>query len=323
MARRLPAHGKPGIPDRALQLEHTLDPIEKEPGVACILEVGGVSDTGRHDGADGLGQRVEPGRSGQAPWMPCGLRRIGTRGPFVAGREAAQAGLDGLARASDRFLARRPVERQSAGTRHRAEKHRVDDRAVLLREHQHVEEGAVRGHRVGRLQDARAVVAPVAHRTFFRHRELAVGGCAQHRALARYVPCLDGAARLDQLRRRHQVEPARRGRQRQHRFTPSKLGARHRVDLDVVGRCARALRDSRDRGALHRESPPGGRVDQPVGQNTAALAAHGCDQDTDRARHCTSSEGVRVLRASRPITAPRMPAMKRSQRPGFWTMSAL
>jgi len=56
-----------------------------------------------------------------------------------------------------------------------------------------------------------------------------------------------------------------------------------RIDLDVIGGGAGALRHAGNRGALHRIVACRGGGDDPVGEHAAAFAAESGDQDRDGA----------------------------------------
>ena len=87
-----------------------------------------------------------------------------------------------------------------------------------------------------------------------------------------------------------------------------------RIDLDVIGGGAGALRDSWNRGALHREAAAHGRIDQPFGHHAAALAAERGDQDRNAA--------IWQAHANRRRNSTRAWSSVRSHRRGLWMISA-
>jgi hypothetical protein len=235
-------------------------------------------------------------------------------GDVEAGREAAQARLGTAPAAPDRLLAVAALERQAARSRHGAEQYRVDHSAVVLRQLAHVEQHRALRHLPRCVDDARAVKAAVRHLHLLDGGVDAVDAGDERGAPGRDETVLHRAPGLDQLGGDHHVDVAGARRQREHRLAAAQLVVLRRVDLEVVGGGAGALRDAGNRGALRRVASPGGGIHQPVGHDAAALAAEGGDQDRDRPLGQTH--------ANIPCSEARIPANARSHHDGFCTTSA-
>ena len=114
----------------------------------------------------------------------------------------------------------------------------------------------------------------------------------------------DLAHGLEQLRRDQQVERARHRRQAEHRRAAVQFGVGPRVDLDVVGGRAGALRNARDRRALHAVAGMDGGVDQPLGKHPSAFAAERADEEGDGAIQIHPATRGSALQRSRSLAAP-------------------
>jgi hypothetical protein len=164
----------------------------------------------------------------------------------------------------------------------------------------------------------------IAHGGALGHRVHAVGRDDEGGALRRYQSALQRAPGLHQLGGDHHVEFARHRRQRQHRLRAGR-DCLARKQLQVIDSGAGALRHARHGGRLRHEAVVLRQVDQPVGQDAAALAAHGEQRDRDGTRLCHAASPSRreSMRAcSQPITLPRTRCLKRSQRVGLLMISA-
>jgi len=212
-----------------------------------------------------------------------GRSSIRPRRGVEAAAEAPQVGVDGLAVRADGTLERRRGDRQAPAARDQPEHDRVDHRAALLGERVHVEEEVALSVGIDSLDQARAVVAAVAHRHFLHHQIGARGRGDHQRAIGRHEAAGDGAARFHELAGQHDVDVADAGGERQHRSS-GKLVRRHRHDLDVIGGGAGALGDAGDGGRLHRKVKLRGRADDPVREHAAAFAAERGDENGDRPR---------------------------------------
>src|SRR6185437_15892606 len=121
------------------------------------------------------------------------------------------------------------------------------------------------------------------------------------RALAGDEAAGDDAARFEQLARHDDIDIAHPWYQRQHRTLAAERGPGLGPDLDVIGRGTGALRDARDRRALHGQPRRARGLDDPVGEHTAALAAERGDEQADRARraHAASAAAPSQARTRR------------------------
>ena len=171
-----------------------------------------------------------------------------------------------------------------------------------------------------RLGKPRAVEAAVAHRDFFGHQIGAAGRGDHGGAIRRHESRRNATSGFQQFARQHDVDIADAGCERQHRLLAAQLAGGHRHDLDVIGGCAGALCDARDRGRLHREAALRcGRYD-PVGEHAAALAAERGDQDGDGLGLGHARASARGL--SQPMTARRTRCSVRSHQFGLRMTSA-
>ena len=200
------------------------------------------------------------------------------RGVSVAGGEAAQARLGPLAESPDRGFASSAWQRQRPRAGKCAEHDRTDHRARLAREALHVEQLRPAGECPPRLDDALAVEACVAHRHLLDCGVDAMRRGDQGSALRGDEAVLQRACRLEQLGGEHDVDVAGGRRKRHDRAPLAQFGGAGGVDLEVVGGRTGALRDARDRGALHRVALRRRCSEDPVGEHAAAFAAEGGNQ---------------------------------------------
>ena len=136
-----------------------------------------------------------------------------------------------------------------------------------------------------RVREQRVAGDPaVAERGLLGDRVDAVRRRDQRRPVGRDEAALDGAPALHQLGREDDVDVARQRHERQHRLGAVALGVALRIELDVVDRRAGALGDAGHRRRLREPAVRLAEVDDPVGEDAAALAAHGQDRDLDRRR---------------------------------------
>ena len=226
-------------------------------------------------------------------------------------REAAQARLRALVGRADRVLASRARQRQDAARSDRAEQHGADDGALVARHVRHVEGldlarvGADDGEQLG------SRGAAVAGHHLLGRRQAAAGRAEDVGAIARRHAGADLAHRLEQLRRREQIEAAGDRMETEHGPASAELSGRDREDLDVVRRRAGALRDARNRRALRAEARAHGGLDEPLGEDAAAFATERRDEDADRLHAACS---VRTIER-------RIPARRRSCQRAFCTTS--
>ena len=287
----------------------------------------------RRDLAHGLGEALERrldavGRRARGRSASGGsARRRGRRGadrridrsalgahrlhPLEGEPEAAQARFDAPVGLADRRLARGPRERQQPAAGDRAEQHRADHGAGLLRDRRHVEDlrlAAVRTHDVEQRLDRGAAVAEL---HLLGGRQRAARRADHVGALARRHAVADLAHRLEQLGGHQQVDRAGHRVQAEHRAAAAEFGVGPRKDFDVVGGRAGALRDAGDRRALHRVAARDRGLDQPFGEHAAAFAAEGAEQHGDRLHAGLSSRSIGARKA----------AARRSCHFGFCTTS--
>jgi hypothetical protein len=250
-----------------------------------------------------------PACAGRAPGprarrRPAAPAAHGVRGHGVEGqRKAAQAGLHALARGADGVLEHAAGDRQHAAGGHRAQQHRADHGAGLARQRVEVQQlGRARvalqhGHQRGAVEPA------VAHGCIFSAtvsaRAVELMTSVRSR-LAMPLPTWravssssDDSSRSISPGTGFRLNTGRRGRR-----APRRL----RVDLDVVGGGAGALRHAGDRGRLRRVAGAHGGQVQPFGEHAAAFAAERADEDGDGGRgraasvHSTPSGGSAGLR---------------------------
>jgi hypothetical protein len=178
---------------------------------------------------------------------------------------------------------------------------------------------ALGGHRAGVAQRQR-VHAPVAEGDLLGHSENPVCGHDQGGAVGRDETALDRASGLHQLGADHHVHVAGHRHQRQHGIGAAGRDCAPREQFDVVDRGARALRHARDGSHLRQVAVVLAHIDDPVRQDAAAFAPHGEDGDPDRAGRVWAGHrclpqadavaGFGRRRCTKPITAPRMRALK-------------
>jgi len=145
---------------------------------------------------------------------------------------------------------------------------------------------------------------------------------------------LDRARGFHQLGGEHHVDIARHRQQAEHGLAPRRARGRLRKQLDIIDRCAGALRDAGNRGCLREKAAMLREIDNPIRKHAAAFAAqrHDCDRDRpypgDLPGDFPDELGVhpvaqppaklRSLRANRaPITALLTFCLSRSQRVGL------
>ena len=212
----------------------------------------------------------------------CGGGRRPAFGGGITQRKTAKARVGALAGAAYGLLARGPRQRQGARAGERAEQNGIDHGAGARGEFMEIGKYRALGQRFGCEDDALAVEAAVAQRYFFVDGVDAMRRSDQRGALGRDIAVQQGAPGFEQFGSEHDVDVGGCGCERHHHAPALKLGRARRVQLDVVGGRAGALRDAGDGGALHRVVLGRRGGDDPVGKHAAAFAAERGDQDGDR-----------------------------------------
>ena len=175
----------------------------------------------------------------------------------------------------------------------------------------------------GGVEDLRAVEPAVGHLHLFRSGIDAMGRGNQGGAVRADEAVLHRPAGLHELGGHHDVDVAGVRGQREHRLTAAQQIVPGGKDLEVIRRCAGALRDARDRSRLHREAAARRGLDQPLGHYAAPFTAQRGDQDRYRSRRQRIAHDATVSLGMRnPVTVWRTLAMNRSHAPGFCTTSA-
>ena len=133
-----------------------------------------------------------------------------------------------------------------------------------------------------RLEDARGFEPAVGHLHLLYRGVDTMRGSDERGALWAHVAVQHGAPGLDELRSDHDVDVAGTRCEREHRLPAAENFALRRVDLEVIGGRAGALRDAGDGGGLRREAALRRRLHKPVGHDAAAFTAERGDEDGDR-----------------------------------------
>ena len=178
--------------------------------------------------------------------LDLGILRERGDGPFAAGGEGAQAGIDADAGRPDRRLKILGREGQGAGARERAEQHRGNHAAGGIRDLGHVEGDEAVGGNVRCLVDLRRVGGAVAGRGLLDHGQ-ASDAKSRSTAYGRARPARAGwRGRLPSIRRRSRCRPC-----------PAPASATARGDVPACRRRARSSRCSRSwrRCAGRRRAP--------------------------------------------------------------------
>ncbi len=255
-------------------------------------------------------------------------------GEAMAGFESGEIGVHGDARLANRRREAVARDRQNAAAGERAKEHGVERELTRRGVMGQIEEDRPSRHLARRAQDARGIEAAIRHLLFLDDGVDPMRRGDQRRAIGGDVADLDCPSGLEQLGGDDDVDVAGTRVEAENRAISGEGGIGRRKDLDIVGGGAGALRDAGDRGALHRQI---GRLrggDQPIGQDAAALAAEGADENGQRARrhvigrhemggHETAGAGASPpRRRNAAIVRWRQAAMKRSNPLAFCTMSA-
>ena len=192
----------------------------------------------------------------------------------------------------------------------------------LLRRRLHVEEQVALRLLLDGAEELPDIEPPVRHGLLLGDGVDAVRRGGEGGAVGRDKAAFERAARLEHLGGEHEVDAAGARIEREERPAPAERRIRRRKNLDIVGCGAGALRDAGDRGRLHRQVGAHRRIDDPIGEHAAALAAQGGDKDGDRARSMPLARAAPEAGCSQAMNRPRIVASKRSQAFGFCTMSA-
>lgn len=248
---------------------------------------------------------------------------------IVARAEGAEARSAADAASADRLHVVIAAKGQCLACGKCAQQHRADHAALLLGHPLHVKGDQPASRSAGRCEECRALRATIAKRGFLGHGVDPVGGAHEDSSLRGDESPLHCTGRLHELGGDHHIHIARKGHQRHHR---ARVAAGMQHNLHVVHGGTGALRDSGHRGALRHVTVMLGKVNQPVGEDPAALAAHREHCDADQPwRFPTQTDSPidqRALRAasrrcSHAITALRSRWRSRSQAEGWLTMLAL
>jgi hypothetical protein len=231
--------------------------------------------------------------------------RVGLGHRRMAPREPAQTGFHTDTGRADDVLEHAARHGQDTARGDRAEHHRADDGAAFLRGGIHVEREQPPAIGARDLQQAIGVEAPVAQRHLLRRGERAARRRDHERAVRADIACGHDAPRFQELGCDHEIDVPRHGIQPQHRHAVLQRSPRHRMDLDVVRRCAGPLRDAGDRRALRDVAGLRRGIDDPFGEHAATLAAQRADEY--RYRPARRHAGCR-----NPITARRTRSAARS-----------
>ena len=156
---------------------------------------------------------------------------------------------------------------------------------------------------------AARVRAAVGERDLLGHGEDAMGRGDEQRPVRRDEAALHRARGLHQLGGEHDIDVARHRHQREHRLAAGRLRRRFGEQFDVVDRRAGALGDAGNGGRLREIAAVLGKIDDPVRQHAAALAAQRNHGDGDRPRRQRS--GVHLARHA----AARRASMRRCRAP--------
>jgi hypothetical protein len=217
------------------------------------------------------------------------------------------------------------------GTRERAEQHRAQHAPGRLRQRRHIKCTQFARRLAAGRQQRRGVRAAVGERDLLGHGEDAMGGGDEQRAIRRDEAAFHRPRGLHQLGGEHDIDVPRHGHQREHRLAPGRLRRRFGEQFDVVDRRAGALGDAGNGGRLREIAAVLGKIDDPVRQYAAALAAQRNDRDGDRprrqrsgvhlARHAAARRAS-MRRCRAPITALRSLCLNRSHAVGLAMIEA-
>ena len=233
-------------------------------------------------------------------------------GDGVAGAETGEIGADGFALFLDRRDEFLLIDLQDAGRGNRAQHDGIDHRLGAACGFGGVEQDGVLGPGLDNIFQLGRIEPPVAHDDLFVRRIDAVRRGNQRGACLGDEARRDGARGLGQFGRHHQIDFPRRRHQREDRAFVPRL--RHLgQNFDIIGRGARALRHTRHGGRLHGIIQPPAGADDPIHQHAAAFAAHGGDQQLNRANVAHDPNS--------PMMPRRKPATMRSPKPGFCVRS--
>ena len=275
-----------------------------------------LADIADQTGDRGFGQR------GRAIIRRQAILRHAAFAHRPAGGEGGEVGLDRDAGLADRRLELRARDRQRGRRRRDAEQHGVERQIARRGAARQIEQQRAAGEGARGCEDAAHVEPAIGHRLLLGDRIDAMGRGGEDGAVGRDEAVLERTAGLEHFGRQHQIDAARARIKRHQRLAPAQRGISDGEDLDIISGGAGALRHAGDRGRLDRQIGAHRRIDDPVGEHAAALAAERGDQDRDRLlAHGPAAAGA-LRCCSQEITAPRTRSSTRSHAFGFCTISA-